>query len=120
VHDKKLYDKGDILAELGDQELGIADKGYTGGERLLTPFKGSRCKLTKQQNDWNALLAHVRITTEQANGRIKNFSALRWWRAKLDLHWAAFMVVCNFVNMSLMYEPIHRAGAPISRALKPH
>lgn len=40
VHDKAMWDQEGLSSRLGPTEFGIADKGYVGVDRLLTPWKG--------------------------------------------------------------------------------
>jgi len=51
----------------------LADSGYPGDGRLLTPFKRSknRKEFSKEQEDFNALHARARVVIEHVNGQLK-------------------------------------------------
>ena len=86
-------------------ELGIADKGFVGAERLLVPFKGR--ELTNDQREWNTKLASVRILAERTNGVIKKFLAFgRRWRGDYDYHRQAFVFICPMVNIHIDLHPL--------------
>lgn len=51
----------------------LADSGYPGDGRLLTPYKRSKSRkqFSKEQEDFNALHARARVVIEHVNGQLK-------------------------------------------------
>jgi hypothetical protein len=49
VHDKKMWDQENLSSFMLPDEYGIADKGYEGVAKLLTPWKGKKADLNKKQ-----------------------------------------------------------------------
>lgn len=106
-HDKKIYDESGLADSLLPNELGVADKGYEGARKLLTPYKG--WKLTEDQVTWNKNLSSVRMLTERTNGLIKKFNAfMHRWRGDYHLHQRAFMFIAHMVNVQIELHPIQR------------
>lgn len=86
----------------------LADKGYQGQPRMLTPFKGS--SISPEESAFNEILASVRILVECVLKRIKNFGALgsrgRFRSNDHGKHCALFRVACQVTNITLEEEPI--------------
>jgi len=89
-------------------EILLADKGYQGQPRMLTPFKGS--SLSPDEAAFNEILASVRILVECVIKRIKNFGTLgspgRFRSSDHEKHSAVFRVACQVTNITLEEEPI--------------
>jgi len=88
---------GGLLAKLPARERFLADKGYEGEERALTPFKGK--DLPPEQKQFNRALAARRNIVEITNAWLKNFQALQMtWRESFDKHQKIFLIIANIVN----------------------
>jgi hypothetical protein len=89
-------------------EILLADKGYQGQPRMLTPFKGS--SISPEEAAFNEILASVRILVECVIKRIKNFGTLgsrgRFRSNDHEKHSAVFRVACEITNITLEEEPI--------------
>jgi hypothetical protein len=89
------------------QEFILADKGYQGHNKCLTPFKGSG--LSNSEEAFNEVLASVRILVECVIGRLKIFGVLggkgRFHKSSF-LHKLVFNVCCQITNISMMREPV--------------
>lgn len=86
----------------------LADKGYQGQPRVLTPFKGS--SILPEEAAFNDILSAVRILVECVLKRVKNFGALgsrgRFHSNDHEKHYAVFRVACQITNISLEEEPV--------------
>jgi hypothetical protein len=89
-------------------ELLLADKGYQGQPRMLTPYKGST--LLPDEAAFNDILAAVRILVECVLKRVKHFGALgsrgRFHSGDHDKHYSVFRVACQITNVLLEEEPV--------------
>lgn len=101
---------GELFAEVTCHdpfEIVLADKGYQGHERSLTPFKGK--DLLPEEEAFNEVLASVRIIIECLNKRIKHFGVLGSrgrFRNEVEKHQVVFNVCCQISNICLDYEPV--------------
>ncbi len=87
-------------------EVMLADKGYQGHWRCLSPFKG-RDKLP-EEDAFNEVLASVRILVECTLKRIKQFGVLGnrgRYRCNRESHRQVFNVCCQITNICLDFEP---------------
>jgi len=86
----------------------LADKGYQGQPRMLTPFKGP--SILAEEAAFNDIIASVRILVECVIKRIKHFGALgsrgRFHSYDHDKHFSLFRVACQITNICLEEEPI--------------
>jgi hypothetical protein len=102
VHDLTIAKDG-ILKEHPDR-LFIGDKGYSGHENIITPFKSPQ---TEAELQWNKILGAVRVSVEHTFGRIKSFHCLNTpWRHNILYHPIVFYVITNLVNFDLLFYPI--------------
>eukprot|EP01127_Copromyxa_protea_P018982 TRINITY_DN607_c0_g1_i2.p2 TRINITY_DN607_c0_g1~~TRINITY_DN607_c0_g1_i2.p2 ORF type:complete len:106 (-),score=13.15 TRINITY_DN607_c0_g1_i2:19-336(-) len=65
-----MWDQEAILSMLGPDEFGLADKGYEGAPRLLTPWKGKG--LNAKQKAWNYIVESSRVMVENSFARLVN------------------------------------------------
>jgi hypothetical protein len=55
----------------------------------------------------NRHLNHYRVIVENVNSRLKSWHYLTTrWRQSVDLYWAAFWLICQILNIDLIYRPI--------------
>lgn len=98
---------GGLLELLEDDELVLADKGYIGEIQIITPVKGKN--LSDFDKQWNRTVGSMRWMVEHVLCRIKVFKAVnekwRYWR---DLHFIVFFVICEIVNIDIMYRPMRK------------
>jgi hypothetical protein len=95
-----------ILSELNDDII-LADKGYQGHPKCLTPVKGT-C-ISPYDEVFNEILASVRILVECVIQRLKIFGILgRKGRFRNDIfkHKNVFMLVCQITNISMREAPV--------------
>jgi hypothetical protein len=88
-------------------EIVLADKGYQGHDKCLTPFKGK--DILPQEEAFNEVLASVRILVECVNKRIKQFGVLGSrgrFHCNIEKHGPVFNVVCQITNICLEFEPV--------------
>lgn len=92
---------------LEEGKLILADKGYQGNPRCLTPYKG---QVTPEESAFNDILSSVRILVECVIRRVKIFGVLgsagRFHSSDFDKHEALFNVICNITNISFELEPV--------------
>lgn len=95
IHDKKLYDKTNVQAGLGDL-------GYLGTTMRL-PFKSSKLhKLTPKQKKYNLAHSRIRIVVEHVFAHLKKFRILASrFRNKLSYYNDIFMTVAGLYNLKL-------------------
>ncbi len=102
-----LYES-DLVAYLEDDEIILADKGYQGHPRCLTPFKG--CDITPEEAAFNDILATARILVECVIRRVKIFGALssagKFRINDNSKHEQLFNVGCQISNISFELEPV--------------
>ncbi len=88
-------------------EIIIADKGYQGHWKTLSPFKGR--DLLPEQEAFNEVLASVRQLVECTIKRIKQFGVLggrgRFHCDKIQ-HQYVFNVCCQITNICLERNPV--------------
>jgi len=82
-------------------EVILADKGYLGEARIVTPTKKPAGRdLTEDESVFNSLVNEKRIIVENTFAVAKEFRALSSpWRQQLWRHSIVFFVVCEIVNM---------------------
>jgi hypothetical protein len=107
VSDKLIFDRK-TLGLLGTNELLLADSGYFGGHKLITPYKkpknGHR---TVDQMKFNTEHARKRASGERINQRLKNFKVIRnWERRDFNLHHTCVTVIAKILNVAFVYEPL--------------
>jgi hypothetical protein len=88
-------------------EVVLADKGYQGESRCLTPFKGSN--LSPEEDAFNEVVASVRQLVECVIQRTKIFGVCGpkgRFRCEREKHQICFRVVCNICNISMQREPV--------------
>jgi len=96
-----------IITNFDPLEIILADKGYQGHHKCLTPFKG-KDKLPEEEA-FNEVLASVRIIIECVIKRIKQFGVCGSrgrFHCNLSHHSSVFNVVCQITNVSLSEEPV--------------
>jgi hypothetical protein len=95
-NDRMIYNMpGGLKSKIPDGKLGIADRGYTGEDKLAThnPFD------SKETIDFKK---RARARHETLNGRIKNFKVLdKPFRHGVDNHKVVFEAVCVIVQYEL-------------------
>jgi len=102
THDLTIAKEG-ILRKYPDK-IFIGDKGYSGHENIVTPFKSPQSEAELQ---WNKTLGAVRVSVEHTFGRIKSFHCLNTkWRHNILYHPIVFQVITNLVNFDLLFYPI--------------
>jgi len=88
-------------------EILLADKGYQGHHKCLTPFKGKN--ISPEEDAFNEVLASVRILVECVLKRIKQFGALGSrgrFHCDREKHKAVFNVAAQVTNICMEYEPV--------------
>lgn len=93
THDKKLYDKTDIKAGLGDL-------GYLGTD-LVLPYKSSKLhQLTKKQKASNTAHSRIRIVIEHVFAHLKQFRILASrFRSNLSYYNDIFVTIAGLYNL---------------------
>lgn len=105
VHDKALADFYNVHSEIDNDEWILADSGYQGSIRFITPFKGRN--LTVKEKLINRMIGRHRVLVENVLGQIKVFNCLKNpWRNKICLHKVCWIVICNITNIKLKLYPI--------------
>lgn len=93
-----------ILDLLDAAEKILADKGYVGDERILSPFRPTVYRWQKQFNDE---IKRYRQVVERLHGRIKDFACLRIpFRHPIPLHSRCYYAVCNIVAIDCLERPL--------------
>lgn len=106
VHDLTITRLGGLLDLLLDHEFVLADKGYIGEFKIITPFKGKPVNLLPVQLEINLWLGSIRWLVEHILLRIKTFRCVNIkWRHWRDLHGLVFFVICEIVNIDLFFRP---------------
>ena len=104
VHDLTLTRMAGLLHEIRDDEFILADKGYIGEFKIITPFRGRY--LMEVQRVINYWLGSVRWLVEHVLLRIKTFRcANEKWRHWRNLHRIVFFVTCEIVNIDMYFRP---------------
>jgi hypothetical protein len=96
-----------FLATMEPLEILLADKGYQGHWKSLTPFKGR--DRTPEEDAFNEIIASVRMLVECVIQRIKIFGVLGGkgrFHAEKTKHRVVFNVCCQITNISIMREPV--------------
>jgi len=110
-HDKKMHDLT-IEGSLFDWELGIADKGYEGVTKVLTPWKGN--DLSKEQKDWNYTINCHRALVENAFSRLKLFKRLNgpvMKKNRESVHKIVY-TCAQLTNMDIKFRPLRKHVHP--------
>ena len=96
-------------------ELGLGDKGYQGGIRLITPSKRSkRVETSEEMKQLDSMICAVRIMVERTIGRLKVFQCLNMrWRSDWETHANTFYTVAQLVNLSLDLQPLIQTPHPL-------
>jgi hypothetical protein len=109
MHDLTMTRMGGLLDLLADHEFVMADKGYIGEFKIITPFKGRPHQLLPVQLFWNNYIGSMRWIVEHIIGRLKIFRIIntqyRHWR---ELHGIVFHVICEIVNIDLYFRPARK------------
>lgn len=107
VHDKNMWDLENLSSALNQGEYGLADKGYEGVDKLLTPWKGK--ELDDARKSWNFIIENLRAKVENAFSRLKLFKILStgYRGERGDVHLIANVCV-QLVNLNLEYHPLRR------------
>jgi len=96
-----------VIQKWNPFEIILADKGYQGHWKCLTPFKGP--DLTPQQDAFNQVLSSVRIIVECTLKRVKQFGVLGSrgrFHCTRDKHKSVFNIACQFTNIAISLQPI--------------
>ncbi len=106
-HDLTVARNG-VLKMIGENERLIADKGYIGESKILTPIK--KRHFTAEEIEFND--AHSKIHfchIERINYRIKifNFASHRW-RHSFTLHSKSMNLIAKLVNLNLKFYPLNK------------
>eukprot|EP01127_Copromyxa_protea_P016488 TRINITY_DN4908_c0_g1_i3.p2 TRINITY_DN4908_c0_g1~~TRINITY_DN4908_c0_g1_i3.p2 ORF type:complete len:131 (-),score=12.73 TRINITY_DN4908_c0_g1_i3:8-400(-) len=105
-----MWDQEGLSSRLGPTEFGIADKGYIGVDRLLTPWKGKG--QNQKQKAWNYSVESSRVMVENAFSRLALFKILATaFRGKREKMHQIANVCAQLVNMDLNYRPIRKKTA---------
>jgi hypothetical protein len=84
---------------LSSGERILADKGYTGDDHFLVPFRSPQ---TESEQMWNRGINETRVIVENTYNRIKIFNSLKsTWRHDIDFHILVFSVACKIVNIEV-------------------
>lgn len=103
MHDLDISRTSGILNHLLPGELILADKGYIGVDRFLTPV---RQPVTDAQWVINSFISKKRVLVENVIGRVKVFHCLvQPWRNDLALHPIVMDVLCNLTNLEFLSAP---------------
>lgn len=106
MHDMRLMYLTGVVNILQPGELILADKGYIGHSRIVTPF---RLPCTEEEKDINFLLSGERWIVEHVLSRFKLFNCLsNDWRHDLDLHKLVFYVIGEIVNIDMYFAPVRK------------
>jgi transposase len=103
-HDKAIYDFGKIFEQLAPDERVIADKGYQGAEKCITPHKRRRGnqQLTDQEISHNKTVEEDRWCVERTFSWLKGYYSLSsHWRHPIMLHPTIFSIGCHLVNFRI-------------------
>lgn len=106
MHDLTMARMSGIINALENNEFILADKGYIGEHIFVTPFRDP-------QNDveeaFNSALGSHRIIVENVLLRVKIFNSMSYkWRHELYLHPIVFTVICNIVNIDMLFCPVRQ------------
>lgn len=106
IHDLTMAKSCRIIGTLLPGERILADKGYTGDDHFLVPFKSPG---SESERMWNKGINETRVIVENTYNRIKVFNCLKsTWRNDIDLHIFAFSVSCEIVNIEVSLFPIRK------------
>jgi len=109
VSDISQLREGDLVAIIQSWspfEILLADKGYQGHWKILTPLKGKY--LSPVEEAFNEVLSSVRIIVECTIKRLKQFGVLGSrgrFHAGLTRHEEVFIVCSQITHISLELEP---------------
>jgi hypothetical protein len=114
THDLTLLRQTDLLAQLGEGEAAMLDKGYDGVQnddpdrRLYLPFKARRNHaLTDEQKAYNRFLARYRILVEHSLACMNRFQILRQvYRHQRNEHTNIVRIVAGLVNRRIQEKPL--------------
>jgi hypothetical protein len=91
---------------LRNNEFILGDPGYIGEAKVITPLRPTQIYSVSDGN-LNRLLNHYRVIVENLNSRIKSWHCLTCpWRHSLDLHAVVFWLICQIVNVDIVFRPI--------------
>jgi len=96
-----------IITSWDPFEIVLADKGYQGHHKCLTPFKGKN--ISSDQKAFNEVLASVRIMVECTIKRIKQFGVLGSrgrFHCSVEKHDGVFNVSCQITNICFQLQPV--------------
>lgn len=97
MHDFQLTKSSGVLDKIFPRERILADMGYIGDPRLITPFKNPQ---NEAQLLFNKLLGKQRVSVEHVLKDLKDFSVLKKeWRHSLFYHKIVFYDVLNLVTL---------------------
>lgn len=103
IHDLTMARIGNIQSYLFPFEYVLADKAYIGEEQFITPIRSPQ---TEEEELYNRIISTHRITVEHTIGRLKNFNCLSHkWRHNILLHPIIFNLLCNVVNVDILFSP---------------
>jgi hypothetical protein len=109
VHDFTLTQEKGLLNRVLPYERVLADMGYIGDYRIITPFKRNKKRGNPIHMIWNKALGALRVKVEHVFNRVKIFEALKQaWRHKLYFHKIVFYVIVNILSIELLIHPVKK------------
>lgn len=85
----------------------MADLAHIGEEQIITPKKNAT---EADQITWNKEIKRHRQVVERLHLRLKEFQCLRIaWRHDIALHPKAYFLICNIVNLDLIFRPLNKS-----------
>jgi len=115
-HDQNLLRVSGILDLLVPGERIVVDRGYLQAndqeitDKMIVGFVGHR---TPAQEQWNKLVASVRIQVERMNMYFKKFEVFHYTRLKdMAVHSRLFHLACHLINWRIKRYPSRKAPHP--------
>ncbi len=99
-HDAHLYNEGGLVERLKPNEFVLADKGYTGCPKTITPIRGNHRAMAQEDLDLNRAFSKTRIQVEHAFGKMKIFRILKGpWRGNAKDLGRIFYIIAFIHNL---------------------
>ena len=97
--------RGGILSHMNTDEKGMADNGYDGESKYITPIRGSG--LTNNEKMYNRWVRTGLARHENINKRLKQYKVLNTvFRHDEEFHNKCFMACAVLTQLSMYQEPI--------------